>query len=107
MSEDAPPSVRVGAMLGHYAIVRALGVGGMGEIYEARDCARRRGHSSRPQTGQHRDHSRRRAETVDTWPAGRDLNSSAQLSATTMRVLGGELSSSRIIRNRCPSRVTS
>lgn len=37
MSDEAPTGVRAGMTLGHYTVVRALGSGGMGEVFEARD----------------------------------------------------------------------
>jgi eukaryotic-like serine/threonine-protein kinase len=37
MIDDVFPVVRVGQLVGHYAIVRGLAAGGMGEVYEARD----------------------------------------------------------------------
>jgi eukaryotic-like serine/threonine-protein kinase len=38
VSDQTPVAVRVGSTLGHYTVVRVLGSGGMGEVFEARDA---------------------------------------------------------------------
>jgi serine/threonine protein kinase len=42
MSVDSGPSLASGSRLGHYVIRRAVGAGGMGEVYEAEDTRLRR-----------------------------------------------------------------